>query len=133
MYRESGRHGVAQGKMWSLKIQKGVVHLEENDKYQKSADSLLQWIKANKESWQLICLADGAEIRPEEYVRLLKELQKEKIYPVVILLLTKGTQVRFIEEAIEAACIPSSGRYDTRDVDRIIRSLECKLKGEKQE
>lgn len=115
------------------KKQKGVVHLEENDKYQKSADSLLQWIKANKESWQLICLADGVEIRPEEYVRLLKELQKEKLYPVVILLLTKGTQVRFIEEAIAAACIPCSGGYDTCDVDRIIRNLECKLKVEKQE
>lgn len=133
MYRENGRHGVAQGKMWSLKIQKGVVHLEENENYPKSADSLLQWIKANKESWQLICLADGAEIRPEEYVRLLKELQKEKLYPVVILLLTKGTQVRFIEEAIAAACITRSGGYDARDVDRLIWNLECKLKDEKQE
>lgn len=107
--------------------------MKKDEKYQKkSADNLLKWIEENRETWQSICLSDAAEIRPEEYLRLLKELQKEKFYSLVILLLTKGAQSRIIEESLYAAGFPFSSSYEACDVGRIIRNLEDRLAEQKQ-
>lgn len=107
--------------------------MNKDEKYQKkSADNLLKWIEENRETWQSICLSDAAEIPLEEYLRFLKELQKEKFYSLVILLLTKGTQSRIIEDSLYAAGFPFSSSYEASDVDRIIRNLEDRLAEQKQ-